>query len=72
MEKNEQLTSIQLRIKDDLKCIMKVISGERNKIDNLEFQFVKITRLVEQSQKEYENSIVVCFIWFQCLTFLLK
>ncbi|XP_033214264.1 coiled-coil domain-containing protein 40 isoform X2 [Belonocnema kinseyi] len=58
MENNEKLTSIHLRIEEDMKCIMKVISGERNKIANLEFQFAKIKRLVEQGHKELENSVL--------------
>ena len=62
MENNEQLMSIQLRTEDDMRSVMKLISTARIKIENLESQFVKMTRLVEQSQKEYQIFSSVCNI----------
>ena len=64
MENNEQLTSVQIRREDDMRSIVKVISGGKNKIDNLESQFAKLTRLLEQTQQEYENLNLVSFMVF--------
>lgn len=61
MENNEQLTAIHMRLEDEMKNTMKIISLDRDKVENLESQFAKTTRLLEQSQKEYQNCSMVNF-----------
>lgn len=59
MENNEQLTAIHMRLEDEMRNTTKVIAFERDKVENLESQFAKITRLIEQSENELKNSSLV-------------
>ena len=53
METNERLTELQLRISEEIKIIKKLYDSEKEKYLNLEPCFLKISKLVEQNEKEY-------------------
>ncbi|XP_015595584.1 coiled-coil domain-containing protein 40 [Cephus cinctus] len=52
MENNERLTLLQSRVEEDVQHLVKTISIEKDKLNNLESQLIRTTRLVEQSQAE--------------------
>ncbi|XP_014210588.1 coiled-coil domain-containing protein 40, partial [Copidosoma floridanum] len=64
MENNERLTSLQSRISEEILSIKKSNESDRDKYFNLEMNFVKVSKLLEQSDKElgaallnYESTI---------------
>lgn len=60
MENNERLTSLQSRINEEIKLIKKLCDIDKEKYLNLEFNFAKISKLVEQSEKEFSIAATVC------------
>ena len=63
MENNERLTSLQTRINEEIKLVKKLYESDKEKYLNLELNFVKISKLVEQSEKEFTNVSTVCTIF---------
>lgn len=61
MENNEQLTAIHMQLEGEMRNTTKIISLAKDKVENLESQFAKTTRLLEQSQKDYHTSSLVNF-----------
>ncbi|XP_016844861.1 coiled-coil domain-containing protein 40-like isoform X2 [Nasonia vitripennis] len=57
MENNERLTSLQSRINEEIKLIKKISDNEKEKYLNLESNLVKISRLVEQSEREFTIAV---------------
>ncbi|XP_015177940.1 PREDICTED: coiled-coil domain-containing protein 40 isoform X1 [Polistes dominula] len=52
-ENNENLTSLQSRVEDDLAVITKMVSTGIEKINNLESELIRITKFGEQTLNEY-------------------
>ncbi|XP_043504868.1 coiled-coil domain-containing protein 40 isoform X2 [Polistes fuscatus] len=52
-ENNENLTSLQSRVEDDLIVISKMVSTGIEKINNLESELIRITKFGEQTLNEY-------------------
>ncbi|XP_014598615.1 PREDICTED: coiled-coil domain-containing protein 40 [Polistes canadensis] len=52
-ENNENLTSLQSRVEDDLVVISKMVSTGIEKINNLESELIRITKFAEQTLNEY-------------------
>ncbi|KAI4488967.1 hypothetical protein M0804_004465 [Polistes exclamans] len=52
-ENNENLTSLQSRVEDDLVVISKMVSTGIEKINNLESELIRITKFGEQTLNEY-------------------
>lgn len=53
MENNERLTSLQSRINDEIKFIRKSFNTDKEKYINLESDYIKFSKLVEQNEKEF-------------------
>ena len=56
MENNESLTAIQSRLEDDVKYTLGIIANEKMKIEDLENQIIKVSRLSEQTQNEFDTA----------------
>ncbi|XP_047359274.1 coiled-coil domain-containing protein 40 isoform X1 [Vespa velutina] len=52
-ENNENLTSLQSRIEDDIAIVSKTVTTGNARINNLEFELIKITKFGEQTLNEY-------------------
>lgn len=59
MENNERLTGLQTRINDEIKLIKKLYDGDKEKYLSLETNFVKVSKLVEQNEREYTGVMAV-------------
>lgn len=64
MENNERLTALQSRISEEIKLIKKLYDADKGKYLTLESNFVKVSKLVEQNEKEFNNVQTVCLIVF--------
>ncbi|XP_058799375.1 coiled-coil domain-containing protein 40 [Phymastichus coffea] len=53
MESNERLTALQSRIGEEIKTVKKLYDADKDKYMHLELNFVKVSKLVEQSEKEF-------------------
>jgi hypothetical protein len=62
MENNEYLTSLQLKINNDIEIIKKSYNIDKEKFCNLESNFVKISKFMKQNEKEYDLVTAVCII----------
>lgn len=60
MENNERLTSLQSRINEEIKIVKKLYDADKEKYIKLESNFVKISKLVEQNEKEFAIASSVC------------
>lgn len=61
-ENNENLTLLHMRVEDNIQINSKLIAMENNKLSNLQFELVKITKFNEQEQNEYDLIHSVCII----------
>ena len=62
MENNEHVTSLQLRTNDEIKLIKKFYDADKEKFLNMESNFIKISKLMQQNEKEYNTLSAVCII----------
>lgn len=52
-ENNENLTSLQSRVEDDIAIVSRMVTTGNARINNLEFELIKITKFGEQTLNEY-------------------
>lgn len=55
MENNERLTSVQSRLEEEIQMNGRINGAEKEKISNLESQFSKISKLVDQNNAEFNE-----------------
>ena len=59
MENNEHLTSLHSRINDEFKSVKKLHNFELEKLNNLESNIIKFSKLTEHNEKEFSIIISV-------------
>lgn len=59
-ENNENLTSLHVRLEDNIEINSKLMAMENDKLNNLQSELVKIAKLSEQEQHEYDFINSVC------------
>lgn len=64
-ENNENLTSLQSRVEDDIAIVSRMVTTGNARINNLEFELIKITKFGEQTLNEYNFANAVCNPYFQ-------
>ncbi|KAK2586864.1 hypothetical protein KPH14_009802 [Odynerus spinipes] len=55
-ENNENLTSVQLRLEDDIGIVSRMVTTGNEKINNLESDLIKVTKFGEQTLNEYNTA----------------
>lgn len=65
-ENNENLTSLQSRVEDDIAIVSKMVTTGNARINNLESELIKITKFGERTLNEYNVAHAVCNSYFQC------
>lgn len=53
-ENNENLTSLRLRIRDNIQINSKLMEVENDKLDNLQSELVKMAKFSEHEQHEFD------------------
>lgn len=61
MELNEQLTSSNIKIENDIKAISKILANGTEKFNNVESQIIKLTKINEQGQIGLDAACAVRF-----------
>lgn len=62
IENNENLTTLHGRIEDNIQINSKLRTIENDKLENLQFELIKVAKLGEQEQQEYDLIDSVCKI----------
>lgn len=54
-ENNENLTSVHVRVEDNIEAALKILEIKSDKLDRWQSELIKITKFSEQEQREFES-----------------